>query len=139
MKDFEEFIDRRTDFFKTESGTAEFESQAYSLVNDLIHELAITLDQLDNTQNVLINQMDITKDQAELLAKPINEIEELSTRTKKCLYHLNIRLVNDLLLTSKTDIFESDWFNGHGYGPVTKKEILNFLVHLEEQGFQVKE
>lgn len=139
MKDFKEFIDRRSEFFKTKSGTAEFKSQAYSLVNDLMHELAVTLDQLHNTQDVLINQMDITKDQAELLAKPIDEIEEISTRTQNCLLRLNIRLVNDLLSVSKTSIFEDWWFNGHGYGPVTKKEILELLAHLEEQGFQVKE
>ena len=40
MKDFKEFIDRRNDFFKTESGTTEFQRQAYSLVDDLLHELA---------------------------------------------------------------------------------------------------
>lgn len=142
MKDFKEFIDRENAFFKflkTESGTTEFKSQAYSLVEDLMLELAITRDQLYNTKEVLINQLDITEKQAELLTKPIDEIEGLSTRTKNCLRCLKIRLVSDLLSTSKTDIFENSWFNGHGYGPVTKKEILELLTYLEAQGFQVKE
>ena len=139
MKDFKEFIDRRNDFFKIESGTTEFKRQAYILIEDLMHELAITRDQLYNTKEVLINQLDITKDQAELLTKPIDEIKGLSTRTKNCLRRLKIRLVGDLLSTSKTDIFQNSWFNGHGYGPVTKKEILELLTYLEEQGFQVKE
>lgn len=139
MKDFKEFIDRRNDFFKTESGTTEFQRQAYSLVDDLLHELAVTRDQLYYAQTALKNQLNLTEQQIKLLTTPIDEL--LSTRACKCLgygYSETI-IVSDLIALSKSDIREGkvpfDW----GFGPVTKQEILNLLEELEKQGLPVKE
>ena len=139
MKDFKEFIDRRNDFFKTEFGTTEFQRQAYNLVDDLLHELAVTRDQLYYAQTALKNQLNLTEQQIKLLTTPIDEL--LSTRACKCLgygYSETIT-VSDLIALSKSDIRKGkvpfDW----GVGPVTKQEILNLLEELEKQGLPVKE
>ena len=137
MKDFKEFIDRRNDFFKTEFGTTEFQRQAYNLVDDLLHELAVTRDQLYYAQTALKNQLNLTEQQIKLLTTPIDEL--LSTRACRCLGHSKTRIVSDLITMSKSDIREGkvpfDW----GVGPVTKQEILNLLEELEKQGLPVKE
>lgn len=139
MKNFNEILENEKDFMeklKTESCTSEFKKIVHNYVSELVHELACTHDQLFNTVCVLEKRLDITNQQIELLATPINEIEELSTRTVNCLARLGIRLVNDLICSSKSSIMENYC---NGFGPASKQEVLNFLEELEKQGLPIKE
>lgn len=140
MRKFEKILKSKNELLaklKTESCTPEFKKMVSDYVCELVHEIAISHDQLYYAQTALENQLNLTEQQIKLLTTPIDEL--LSTRACRCLGYSKTRIVSDLITMSKSDIREGkvpfDW----GFGPVTKQEILNLLEELEKQGLPIKE